>query len=73
MKELNVNIEKSIIESITRYASANKLYDTTTEMILKSGFISGIWMGLISAGYNYNVEFSNIMYNAWDNAKSIYK
>lgn len=72
MKELDINIKKSIIESITRYASANKRYDGSLETDLKSGFISGLWMGLISAGYKYNVEFSNVMYDVWDNAKSIY-
>lgn len=72
MKELDINIKKSIVESITRYASVNKGYDETLETDLKSGFMTGLWMGLISAGYKYNVEFSNVMYDTWDNAKSIY-
>lgn len=45
MKELDINIKKSIIESITRYASANKRYGGSLETDLKSGFISGLWMG----------------------------
>ena len=68
MREIDDRIKKSIIDSITEYVASNKRYYSVLELAaIKTGFMTGVWMGLISAGYKYNALFSNIMDDVWDN------
>ena len=69
MKKLECDIKEFIINSITRNVSAIKEYYSISELnMIKTGYISGIWLGLISQGYEINEEFGVEMINAWDNA-----
>lgn len=69
MKKLECDVKAFIINSIHRNVSVIKEYYSISELnMIKSEYISGIWLGLISLGYKIDEEFGVEMINAWDNA-----
>ena len=70
MKKLT-KTEKVHINMMTEISakSCKKNFDTCETIIKKSSFISGIWVGLIAAGFDFDSVYDDEISEIWDKAK----
>lgn len=70
MKKLTI-IQKEYINTVTEISakSCKKYFDTCDTLLKKSSFISGIWVGLIAVGFDYDSVYDDEILEIWDKAE----
>ena len=70
MKKLT-KVEKEHINMMTEInaTSCKKNFDACDTIVKKSSFISGIWVGLIASGFDYDSAYDDEISEIWDKAK----